>query len=69
MSERYRVADPPEVLGSGAFGVVVKAIDTKTGALVALKFILQSVAEGNPLQGKRVVREIKLLSTLRHSNS
>ncbi|KAJ8472015.1 hypothetical protein OPV22_026358 [Ensete ventricosum] len=64
-----RVADrylKREVLGEGTYGVVFKAIDTKTGQTVAIKKIrLGQYKEGVNFTA---LREIKLLKELKDSN-
>lgn len=53
-------------LGEGAFGIVWKAIDTRTGKHVAIKRIrLDSHEEGVPAT---TIREIALLKELTHPN-
>eukprot|EP00050_Salpingoeca_kvevrii_P017292 m.63756 g.63756 ORF g.63756 m.63756 type:complete len:305 (+) comp7477_c0_seq2:52-966(+) len=55
-----------EKLGEGTFGVVYKAQDKETGAIVALKRIrLDSEEEGVPCTA---LREISLLKELKHPN-
>eukprot|EP00983_Pelagomonas_calceolata_P039699 1137298-Pelagomonas_calceolata.AAC.9 len=60
-SKRYTVQ---EVIGKGSYGVVFAAIDTTTGARVAIKKI-QSVFD-NVADATRILREIKLLRLLKH---
>ncbi|KAF5829417.1 mitogen-activated protein kinase [Dunaliella salina] len=59
--KRYTVQ---EVIGKGSYGVVFAAIDTTTGARVAIKKI-QSVFD-NVADATRILREIKLLRLLKH---
>lgn len=55
-----------EKLGEGTYGVVYKAIQKKTGDLVALKKIrLEKEDDGVP---STAIREISLLKGLRHPN-
>lgn len=60
-SKRYQVQ---EVIGKGSYGVVFAAVDTTTGARVAIKKI-QSVFD-NVADATRILREIKLLRLLKH---
>eukprot|EP00331_Platyophrya_macrostoma_P032889 CAMPEP_0176439542 /NCGR_PEP_ID=MMETSP0127-20121128/20005_1 /TAXON_ID=938130 /ORGANISM="Platyophrya macrostoma, Strain WH" /LENGTH=301 /DNA_ID=CAMNT_0017823831 /DNA_START=66 /DNA_END=971 /DNA_ORIENTATION=- len=63
MTSRY---DKQEKIGEGTYGVVYKAKDTVTGAIVALKRIrLDTEEEGVPCTA---IREISLLKELRHDN-
>ncbi|CAI2729036.1 unnamed protein product [Schistosoma spindalis] len=53
-------------LGYGAFGVVWSVIDPRDGQKVALKRIPRVFH--NPITAKRVHRELKMLSSLKHEN-
>ncbi|VDQ01303.1 unnamed protein product [Trichobilharzia regenti] len=53
-------------LGYGAFGVVWSVIDPRDGQKVALKRIPRVFH--NPITAKRVHRELKMLSCLKHEN-
>lgn len=55
-----------ERLGSGSYGMVVSAIDTRTKERVAIKKC--SSLFKYPEDGKRILREIKLMSMLDHRN-
>ena len=55
-----------EVIGKGSYGVVAAAIDSHTGERVAIKKI-NDIFE-NVSDASRILREIKLLRLLRHSN-
>ncbi|XP_066329234.1 mitogen-activated protein kinase 13-like isoform X2 [Miscanthus floridulus] len=55
-----------EVIGKGSYGVVAAAIDSHTGERVAIKKI-NDIFE-NVSDAARILREIKLLRLLRHSN-
>lgn len=50
-------------IGSGAFGIVLKAIDTETNKFVALKKIQ---IQNNPYSKKQILREILLLKGLQN---
>ena len=54
-----------EKLGEGTYGVVYKAKDNQTGALLALKKIRLFEDEGVP---GTAIREISLLKELAHPN-
>ena len=63
MNSKY---DKNEKIGEGTYGVVFKARDRATGAVVALKRIrLDTEEEGVPCTA---IREISLLKELRHDN-
>src|SRR5438309_1303375 len=49
-------------IGTGAMGVVYRALDQKTGEPVALKMLRDS----NELHARRFAREARILSELRH---
>ncbi|CAE8591969.1 unnamed protein product [Polarella glacialis] len=53
-------------LGSGAYGEVFLCDDAITGTQVAVKWIRDFTKD--PLCGKRILREIRLLAALRHEN-
>lgn len=59
----YRVQ---EVVGRGAYGVVVAAEDTRTGKMVAIKKIQKAFE--HKIFAKRTLRELKLLRLLAHDN-
>jgi len=54
------------VIGSGAYGVVVSAMDSSTNKKVAIKMVPR--AFNDEIDAKRILREIKLLKHLRHEN-
>lgn len=60
---RYEVH---KVIGHGAYGLVVSAVDVLSGDKVAIKKI--SGVFDDLVDGKRILREVKLLSFLRHQN-
>ncbi len=63
MAARY---ERSEKIGEGTYGIVYKARDTTSGAIVALKRIrLDTEEEGVPCTA---IREISLLKELRHEN-
>jgi serine/threonine protein kinase len=57
LKDRYRVAEP---ISAGAMGAVYRAMDSETGAEVALK------QSSNPLHDQRFEAEARLLSSLQH---
>lgn len=62
---------PPHItivsrLGAGSYGEVFLCDDSHTGTQVAIKWIRDFTKD--PLGGKRIFREIRLLSALRHEN-
>ncbi|CAG9322854.1 unnamed protein product [Blepharisma stoltei] len=60
---RYEIID---IIGSGAYGVVVSARDTTTGERVAIKKIEKAFE--HPTFTKRTLRELKILRLLDHEN-
>jgi len=61
---RYKLK---KVLGSGAYGNVASALDTKTGNKVAVKRVDRLLDD--PIDAKRILREIKILRHLaKHGN-
>lgn len=60
---RYEVLD---VMGSGAYGVVVSARDTKSNQLVAIKKIEKAFEHST--FAKRTLRELKILRLMQHEN-
>jgi serine/threonine protein kinase len=63
VDHRYDVCKP---VGYGSYGLVCSGIDTITGERVAIKRISRIFED--LVDGKRVLREIKLLGFLRHDN-
>eukprot|EP00754_Rhynchopus_humris_P033579 Rhum_TRINITY_DN15471_c8_g1::Rhum_TRINITY_DN15471_c8_g1_i1::g.158440::m.158440/K04371/MAPK1_3; mitogen-activated protein kinase 1/3 len=63
VDKRYDVS---RIVGHGAYGCVCSAVDTATGEEVAIKKI--SRVFSNVVDGKRILREVKLLSFLKHEN-
>ena len=63
VDKRYDVS---RIVGHGAYGCVCSAVDTTTGEEVAIKKI--SRVFSNIVDGKRILREVKLLSFLKHEN-
>jgi tRNA A-37 threonylcarbamoyl transferase component Bud32 len=53
-------------IGSGAYGVVISASDSKTNASVAIKMVPKAFSD--EIDAKRILREIKLLKHFRHDN-
>ncbi|OMJ66207.1 hypothetical protein SteCoe_37039 [Stentor coeruleus] len=63
LDERYQIQD---TLGSGAYGVVVSARDTRTGELIAIKKIEKAFEHST--YTKRTLRELKIMRLLEHEN-
>jgi len=63
VDEKYH---PLNEIGSGAYGVVCAAIDTKTDVKVAIKKVPKVFDD--LIDAKRILREIKLLRHLHHEN-
>ena len=63
IDQRYDIHD---TVGSGAYGVVVSARDTKTGEMVAIKKIEKAFE--HPTFTKRTLRELKILRLMQHEN-
>ncbi|RNF06725.1 mitogen-activated protein kinase, putative,protein kinase [Trypanosoma rangeli] len=61
--QRYEVKG---IVGRGAYGIVCSAVDRRTGDAVAIKKM--SNIFGDVVDGKRILREVKLLGFLRHPN-
>ena len=63
-----------DVLGKGAFGVVLKAHDTQRGVVVAVKIIkskkslVEFVSLKMPTSGERGRKEVEILLNLQHDN-
>jgi mitogen-activated protein kinase 1/3 len=53
-------------IGHGAYGVVISAQDKENGSKVAIKKI--SRAFEDPIDAKRILREIKLMKKFSHEN-
>mmetsp|Transcript_22996 Transcript_22996/g.38506 ORF Transcript_22996/g.38506 Transcript_22996/m.38506 type:complete len:128 (+) Transcript_22996:238-621(+) len=63
IKSRYSLIRP---IGHGAYGVVISALDKETGDKVAIKKI--SRAFEDPVDAKRILREIKLMKKFSHEN-
>lgn len=63
LDNRYEIVEP---VGSGAYGVVVQALDTVTGQHVAIKKIEKGLE--HPTLAKRTLRELKILRLIQHEN-
>lgn len=53
-------------IGSGAYGVVISALDAKSNQNVAIKMVPKAFSD--EIDAKRILREIKLLKHFRHDN-
>jgi len=58
--------DIVEVVGRGAYGVVVAAKDTRNGKMIAIKKIQKAFE--HKIFAKRTLRELKILRLLKHDN-
>ncbi len=56
-----------QVIGSGGFGVVVKAIDQKLQRTVAIKFLLSERSHSQEIR-QRFLREARVAAAIRHAN-
>lgn len=65
LKDRYRVEKP---LGEGGFAAVFKALDTTTGAYVAIK-ILDPLMSRREEFAQRFLREVETISALTHYNT
>lgn len=54
------------MIGNGAYGVVISALDKDTGQKVAIKKITRAFED--PVDAKRILREIKLMKKFSHKN-
>jgi serine/threonine protein kinase len=63
---KYRLI---EKLGTGSFAVVVKARHETMGRDVALKLLKPSVLKSNPEVSDRFVKEVQIVSKLKHPNT
>lgn len=61
---RYKLL---RVIGSGSYGIVMEATDTKTGLKVAVKRVSSEIFHDS-LLARRILREIKLLAHFDHEN-
>jgi len=56
---KYKIT---QILGKGTFGTVVKAVDRKSGQLVAIKLIDDLISSS--YASRKVLREVKILRKL-----
>lgn len=57
-----------EVIGEGAYGIVLKCRHNQRNELVAIKKIKEPEIELTELTNKIILREIQILKTLNHEN-
>jgi serine/threonine protein kinase len=63
IDKKYSLIRP---IGHGAYGVVISSLNKETGDKVAIKKI--SRAFEDPVDAKRILREIKLMKKFAHEN-
>jgi len=63
VDRRYEILD---IIGTGAYGVVVSAMDTQSQKRVAIKKIEKAFE--HPVYAKRTLRELKIMRLMRHEN-
>jgi mitogen-activated protein kinase 1/3 len=63
ISSKYSLIRP---IGHGAYGVVISALDKETNQKVAIKKITRAFED--PIDAKRILREIKLMKAFAHEN-
>lgn len=63
VDERYSMI---RTIGSGAYGVVISAKDSKCDRNIAIKMVPKAFSD--EIDAKRILREIKLLKHMRHEN-
>jgi len=61
--KRYKIEAP---IGQGGFGVVCRAYNIRTGEKIAIKKIIN--AFNNPIDAKRLIREIRIMKYFTHEN-
>jgi len=61
---RYKLQ---RIIGSGSYGIVLEALDTKTNEKVAVKRVSPEIFQDS-LLARRILREIKLLAHFDHEN-
>ena len=57
---------PHRQLGSGAYGMVISALDTQTGQKIAIKKCANLFVD--PIDARKIGREIRIMSQLAHPN-
>jgi len=63
--QKYEIV---EVIGEGAYGIVLKCKQNENNHLVAIKKIKEPDMELTELTNKIILREIQILKTLNHEN-
>jgi serine/threonine protein kinase len=65
VQQRYYLSSTPKVLGRGAYGMVVEAVDQHTGQQVAIKHIRGESIARNTEEAKRILRELRINMLIR----
>ena len=66
VNRRYSISMTPRVLGRGAYGMVVEAVDQRTGLPVAIKHIRGDSIARSPGEAKRILRELRINMLIRN---
>lgn len=66
--QRYHLPESPNILGKGAYGMVVEAVDRRTGHPVAIKHVSGDSINQNTGEATRILREVRINVLLRDEN-